>query len=198
MFKKRIFDIFLALVALIIFLPLLLLISIVIKISLPGAVFFKQLRVGKGGNLFSVYKFKTMKDLPQASQGRFDAGDTSRVTSIGSVLRKYKLDELPQLLNVLRGDMSLVGPRPEIKAWTEVYPERWEIVLQVRPGITDNASIIYRNEEELLAKSVNPIETYENIILPRKLDMYISYVNNQSFLGDINILFKTIKILILK
>jgi len=165
---------------------------------MPGNIFFWQLRVGKGGTLFRIVKFRTMRTIPQSSEGRFDPGDISRVTRLGSFLRKYKLDELPQLINVIKGEMSLVGPRPEIKQWTEIYPEKWEIVLRVNPGITDNASIVFRDEEELLAQSNNPNETYRDVILPRKLNMYVSYVNNHSFLGDIGILFRTIIIIISK
>jgi len=127
--------------------------------------------------------------------GSFDAGDTSRITPLGIFLRKYKLDELPQLLNVLLGDMSLVGPRPEVKQWTVVYPEKWKIVHSVKPGITDNASIEFRNEEFILAESQNPLKTYKDVILPRKLDLYIDYVQARSFWGDITIILKTIKAL---
>jgi len=123
--------------------------------------------------------------------GEFDAGDTSRVTSVGRFLRKTKLDELPQLWNVLKGDMSLVGPRPEVRKWVEVYPERWARVLTVRPGITDPASIEFRHEEKLLATSQDPERTYRDEILPRKLALYEQYVATWSFWGDIAILIKT-------
>lgn len=132
------------------------------------------------------------------SKGSFDVGDSSRITPLGRLLRKTKLDELPQLINVLKGEMSLVGPRPEVKQWTEVYPEKWKIVHSIKPGITDNAAIEFRNEEKLLAQSADPIKTYREVILPQKLDLYIDYVNNQSFWGDVNIIFRTIKVIILK
>jgi lipopolysaccharide/colanic/teichoic acid biosynthesis glycosyltransferase len=192
MFIKRIFDVITSILGLLILSPLLLIIAISIKLSTPGDIFFRQLRVGKDGSLFRLLKFRTMENIPQASEGRFDAGDKSRVTRIGSFLRKYKLDELPQLINVIKGEMSIVGPRPEIKQWTQVYPEKWEIVLSVTPGITDNASIVFSDEEELLSKSDNPNETYRDVILPRKLDLYVSYVKNHSFSGDINIVFRTL------
>ena len=194
---KRIFDIIVSLMGLIVLSPLFLLISLAIIISMPGKILFKQDRVGKNGKPFKVYKFRTMKSISDASKGRFDAGDISRVTKLGFILRKYKLDELPQLFNVLFGSMALVGPRPEVKKWTEVYPEKWKIVLQVKPGITDYASIIFRHEEEILARSHNAEDKYKNEILPKKLDMYISYVNNRSFFGDLIIILRTIKKVIL-
>ena len=189
---KRIFDLFASISGLLILFPFLLFFALAIKVSTPGNIFFRQLRVGKDGSLFRLLKFRTMQNIPQASEGRFDPGDKSRVTRIGSFLRKYKLDELPQLINVIKGEMSIVGPRPEIKQWTQVYPEKWEIVLRVTPGITDNASIVFSDEEELLSKSDNPNETYRDVILPRKLDLYVSYVNNHSFSGDISIVFRTL------
>lgn len=165
---------------------------------MPGPIFFIQQRIGQFGKPFKLLKFRTMKVATGKSSGSFDAGDGSRITPLGRFLRRTKLDELPQLINVLRGDMSLVGPRPEVKQWTAVYPEKWKIVHSVRPGITDNASIEFRNEEQLLAASDYPIATYREIVLPRKLDLYIEYVNNQSFLVDITIILKTIKVVLFK
>lgn len=195
---KRFFDLFISFFGIIIFMPLGFFIMLSIWLLSPGPIFFRQLRVGKDGILFKVNKFRTMSFLKEADLGSFDAGNSSRVTSLGKFLRKTKLDELPQLVNVLLGDMSLVGPRPEVKQWTEVYPELWEVVLSVRPGITDNASIIFRNEEDILMASSNPNETYENVVLPRKLELYIDYVNNQSFFGDVEIILKTIYTVIVK
>lgn len=129
-------------------------------------------------------------------RGSFDAGSSVRVTRVGKLLRKTKLDELPQLWNVLVGDMSLVGPRPEVRKWVEAYPERWEKVLIVQPGITDPASIEFRNEEELLAAAPNPEAYYRDVILPRKLDLYEEYVRNHTFGGDIAILIKTFWIVV--
>jgi len=165
---------------------------------MPGPIFFIQTRIGKGGKGFRLLKFRTMLVKPQTPEGSFDAGDQSRITALGKILRKTKLDEIPQLINVLKGDMSLVGPRPEVKKWTVVYPEQWAIVHQVLPGITDNASIEFRNEEELLAQSSNPEESYRNVILPRKLELYINYVNHHSFWGDLMIIIRTIQSVILK
>jgi lipopolysaccharide/colanic/teichoic acid biosynthesis glycosyltransferase len=189
---KRIFDLFFSITGLILLFPVIAIIVISIMATMPGSVFFRQERVGKGGKRFVLIKFRTMKSIPESSGPRFDAGDKSRVTRFGSFLRKYKLDELPQLINVIKGDMSLVGPRPEILQWTKIYPEKWDIVLKVLPGITDNASIVFRDEEDLLARSADPLETYRNVILPRKLELYVSYVKNRSFFGDIGIIFRTL------
>lgn len=195
---KRIFDLFSSIIGLIILCLPACVIVILIKILMPGPVLFIQQRIGKNGIPFKLFKFRTMKVATGKVSGSFDAGDGTRMTPLGRFLRRTKLDELPQLLNVLRGDMSLVGPRPEVKQWTAVYPEKWKIVHSVKPGITDNASIEFRNEEELLAASDDPIATYREIVLPRKLDLYIEYVNNQSFLVDITIILKTIKVVLFK
>jgi lipopolysaccharide/colanic/teichoic acid biosynthesis glycosyltransferase len=134
--------------------------------------------------------------VAENKDSRFDVGDISRVTFIGKFLRLTKLDEIPQLLNVVKGNISLVGPRPEVRNWVNVYPERWKIVLKVKPGITDIASILFRNEEKILAQSINPIETYKNIILPQKLDYYENYVYNSSFWGDVKLILLTICVII--
>ena len=198
MHLKRIIDLFSSLIGFITLLPIFGLLSLLIKFIMPGPIFFIQTRIGKRGKEFRLYKFRTMLVKPKTSEGSFDAGDQSRITSLGKILRKTKLDELPQLINVLKGDMSLVGPRPEVRKWTEVYPEQWAIVHQVKPGITDNASIEFRNEEELLAQSSNPEETYREVILPRKLELYIQYVNHLSFGGDVRIILKTIQTVLFK
>jgi len=187
---KRIFDLIVSILGLVVTFPIIFIISILIKIN--GPIIFRQQRIGRNGVLFWLYKFRSMRVDTQAESGRFDAGDASRITTLGKILRRTKLDEIPQLLNVLKGDMSIVGPRPEVYKWTQVYPEKWEVALSVKPGITDNASIAFRNEEKMLASSKNPQETYQNIILPKKLDLYIAYVKNQSILEDIKILIKSI------
>ena len=190
---KRLFDTVIAGVGLCLLSPLFVII-ILLTIILDGErPFFVQQRVGKGGRLFSFYKFRTMKPGLASEKHDFNAGETSRITPLGKILRKTKLDELPQLLNVLKGEMSLVGPRPEVKKWTLVYPERWEVVHRVKPGITDNASIMFRHEEELLADAVSPEDAYRETILPKKLEIYTDYVNSRSFSGDIKILLKTMK-----
>ena len=159
-------------------------------------IFFIQERVGLNGSLFKLYKFRTMVISGSSTSGSFEAGVSSRITPIGKLLRKTKLDEIPQLINVLKGDMSIVGPRPEVKQWTEIYPKKWKIVHSVKPGISDNASIEFRNEEEILARSDDPLKTYRDVILPRKLELYIDYVNNRSLCGDLKIIYKTIKVVI--
>lgn len=189
---KRFFDFVSSLCGILILLPLFVILAFAVVIDTGFPVFFLQKRVGLYGRPFYIYKFRTMTLLKDASQGSFDAGDSRRVTPVGRVLRRTKLDELPQLWNVLRGDMSLVGPRPEVQKWVDVYPERWSRVLSLRPGITDNASLEFRNEEELLAASSNPEKTYSDEVLPRKLDLYEDYVQNHSLAGDIRIIFRTI------
>lgn len=188
---KRSFDIIFSLIGLILLSPLWLAIGIFISLEDSGPVFFIQTRVGRSGRRFSIFKFRTMSVSAAHKNGRFDPGDTSRVTRTGRVLRKTKLDELPQLLNVLMGDMSLVGPRPEVPVWVDAYPERWKLVLCVRPGITDNASLEFRDEETVLAASADPEATYRQVILPVKLDLYEHYVKHHSFWGDITILWNT-------
>lgn len=195
---KRIFDFCMAFLCLIILLPLFLLVGILIKIEDPNPIFFKQNRVGKRGKLFSIYKFRSMRPLVTLGDGSFEPGDTSRVTKIGKILRKTKIDELPQLLNVIKGDMSFVGPRPEVEKWIDIYPERWEKVLSVRPGITDNSSILFRDEESILSQSEDPEKTYREVILPKKLDLYEQYVDSHSFSGDIKMIFRTFFSIILK
>jgi lipopolysaccharide/colanic/teichoic acid biosynthesis glycosyltransferase len=193
---KRIIDILLALLGVIILFPLAFIVGMIIFLNDFQPIFFHQERIGRFGTAFKLFKFRSMTTLKGVSKNSFDVGDTSRVTRIGKIIRKTKLDEIPQLLNVIVGDMSIVGPRPEIKLWTEVYPDRWSIVHSVKPGITDNASIEFRNEEKLLANADEPEVIYRDVILPRKLDLYIQYVENQSFLGDVKIIFRTIKTVI--
>lgn len=184
-------DIFLAGFGLVVAFVILLFIGLSVWLFSGGPIFFRQTRVGWRGRDFTLFKFRTMAIQSGTEKGSFEAGRQHRITPIGRVLRLTKLDELPQLWNVLRGDMSLVGPRPEVRKWVEVYPERWAKVLEVRPGITDPASIQFRHEEEFLARSVNPEQTYRDVVLPQKLDLYEAYVRQQSFFGDLAILGKT-------
>ena len=192
---KRCLDIAGAFVGLVVLAPLLIAvwIFVVLESGLPGL--FCQQRIGRGGRDFVLYKFRTMTVRRGTESGSFDAGSSTRVTRVGRILRKTKLDELPQLWNVLKGDMSLVGPRPEVRKWVEAYPARWAKVLTVRPGITDPASIVYRNEEEILAESTDPEATYREEILPHKLSLYEEYVDTRSFRGDIGILLKTLRVM---
>jgi lipopolysaccharide/colanic/teichoic acid biosynthesis glycosyltransferase len=189
---KRIFDLVFSIIALVLLVPLFVLVGLLIKLCGRGPVFFKQKRIGKNGKPFILYKFRTMHVLEDAGNVQFEPGNISRVTSIGKVLRKTKVDEFPQLINVLKGDMSLVGPRPEVEKWVAVYPERWKKILSVPPGITDNASIEFRHEEDLLLKSHDPEKLYKELVLPVKLLLYEFYVDHHSFFGDIKIMVKTI------
>jgi lipopolysaccharide/colanic/teichoic acid biosynthesis glycosyltransferase len=195
---KRAFDIFFSIFGLFLSIPALFFIILLVKLNDKGSVFFKQVRIGLNGKQFILYKFRSMSELKYDQIGRFEPGNTSRVTSIGKFIRRTKLDELPQLFNVLKGDMSVVGPRPEVEKWVAAYPERWKKILSVKPGITDNAAIIYSQEEILLANSEDPEKTYKENILPNKLDIYENYVMYHSFFGDIKLIFKTFMCIIQK
>ena len=189
---KRMFDFIIATTAFLALLPLMLLIAIMVGLTSPGGPLFRQVRSGQNGTPFTLLKFRSMSKPRTKDKGEFDPGDASRVTWIGRILRRTKLDELPQLWNVVRGDMSLVGPRPEVPSWTKVYPERWKIVLSVRPGITDPASIAFRNEESILAASDDPETCYREEILPRKLALSEEYVQKRSLAGDFMLVIRTI------
>lgn len=193
---KRLFDIVFSLTGIFVLLPFFIIIGISILLSDGYPMFFLQYRVGQNGKLFRLFKYRTMSVRKGTENGSFDAGNSSRVTRIGAVLRKTKLDEVPQLFNVLVGQMSIVGPRPEVEKWTKVYPERWANVLKVRPGITDNASIEFRNEEEILAKAEDPELCYTKEILPKKLALYEQYAKSNTILKDIKIITKTIKVIL--
>lgn len=193
---KRLLDIILSALLLFLLIPVFLILAILVRLSSPGPSLFRQTRVGLGGKEFLLLKFRTMSMREGAGSGSFDAGDDSRVTGIGKLLRATKLDELPQFWNVLKGDMSLVGPRPEVRKWVEAFPERWERIHQVKPGITDPAAIIYRNEEMLLAEADDPQECYRLNVLPRKLDLYDEYVRNHSLWLDIKIIAQTMVVLL--
>jgi len=188
---KLLFDFVIAWLGLMILLPAIFAITVIVRLGSPGPVLFRQIRVGRGGRDFVLLKFRTMTSRSGSEKGDFDAGDGSRVTKFGRFLRATKLDELPQLWNVIRGDMALVGPRPEVRKWVEVNPERWAIVHEVRPGITDPAAIVYRDEEKILANVAEPELFYREQILPRKLDLYVEYVKARTFWGDVKILGRT-------
>lgn len=189
---KRCFDMAAAAAGCIVLSPVFLIISLLVRLSSEGPVIFRQRRVGRNGTDFTLFKFRTMRVAEGSEMGRFDAGDVSRTTKTGQILRKFKLDELPQLWNVLKGDMSMVGPRPEIRYWVDRYPEKWAAILSVRPGITDPASLMFRNEEELLAASDDPPKMYADIILPKKLELYESYVHSHTMLTDITLIAQTV------
>lgn len=190
---KRTFDFVASLMGLFILMPLLVVIGVWIKIDSRGPIFFRQVRVGRNGKLFRIHKFRSMR-LESENKGKLTVGaNDSRITRSGSFIRKYKIDELPQLIDVLKGDMSLVGPRPEVPEYIAFYPlEIKNRVLSVKPGITDNASILMVDENEILAKYDDPHLGYVTEVLPIKQKMYLEYVKNQSFLGDLKIILKTI------
>ena len=185
---KRLFDLIVSFLGLLILFPLFLIIAVCIVRDSKGPVFFRQVRVGINGKLFRIHKFRTMY-LYSESQGKLTVGPDRRVTKVGYFLRKYKIDELPQLIDVLIGNMSLVGPRPEVLEFINEYPTHIrQAVLSVRPGITDRASIEMIDENQILADYPDSKEAYINIILPLKQKYYIDYVNEQSFFLDIKII----------
>lgn len=191
-FIKRAFDFVSSFLGIIVLSPVLLIICISIKITSPGPILFKQKRVGINGKCFNILKFRTMVVDAEKMGKQITVGADKRITSAGKFLRKYKLDELPQLFNVLKGDMSLVGPRPEVPRYVELYNEEQRKVLNVRPGITDLASLRYRDENDILGEVNNPEEYYINTIMPDKLSLNLEYINNNNFFYDIGIIFKTI------
>ncbi len=189
---KRLFDIFCSAIGVIILSPLFVILWIAVKLESKGPAFFLQTRVGKNNHDFKLYKFRTMY-LDSESRGQLTVGMRDpRITKVGYILRKYKLDELPQLFNVLLGDMSLVGPRPEVRKYVSLYTNEQLKVLSVRPGITDFASIKFINENELLAKAENPEEYYIKYIMPQKLALNLEYINSNLLLKDVSLILKTI------
>lgn len=189
---KRLFDITASFFGIIILSPLLIFIGLWVGLSSKGGVFYKQIRVGKNNKDFKLYKFRSMR-VNSDKQGFLTVGSKdSRITKAGYFIRKYKIDELPQLFNVLKGDMSFVGPRPEVRRYVDLYSKEQMKVLSVRPGITDPASIKYRNENDILSSQSNPEEYYIQHIMPDKLKINIDYINTQTFIKDIKIIFQTI------
>lgn len=188
----RVLDFFFSFFGLIFLLPFLFLIGLIIKISSKGSILYKQSRVGLNGAEFSVYKFRSMR-LNSDMLGLITVGGRDpRVTTIGYYLRKFKLDELPQLINVLIGDMSLVGPRPEVKKYVDLYTEEQKKVLTIRPGITDWASINYRDENVVLGKSSNPEKDYIEKVMPDKLKLNLIYIHNYGVVEYFKIIFCTL------
>lgn len=188
----RFFDLFFAIVGLILLSPLFFILALCIKVSSKGPVFFKQDRVGKNGQIFKLYKFRSMYVNAEAKGQLTVGGNDSRINPVGLLLRKYKLDELPQFINVLTGDMSFVGPRPEVKKYVDLYTSEQLKVLNVLPGITDYASLEYRNENELLLQAKNPEKFYIDEIMPRKIELNYKFIDNRNFKNYFSILFLTI------
>lgn len=188
---KRLFDIISSLLGIIILSPVFLIIAIWVAIDSRGGVLYKQNRVGKGGKEFKLFKFRTMQS-DSDKKGLLTVGmKDSRITRVGYYLRKYKLDEFPQLFNVLAGDMSIVGPRPEVSKYVALYNEEQKKVLSIKPGITDYASIEYANENDLLAKASNPEELYIKEVMPAKLKLNLKYIQEMGFVADVKIIFRT-------
>lgn len=188
---KRSFDIVVATIGLAIMSPVLVCIALMIKLSSQGPVLYRGIRVGLNEKLFAMLKFRTMVVNAESLGGSATAADDPRITSVGKFLRRYKLDELPQLFNVLFGDMSLVGPRPEVEKYVNMYSPEEKAILTVRPGITDWASIWNSNEAAVLEGSRDPERTYEELIRPTKLALQLLYLSNHSFIVDLRIVFHT-------
>ena len=194
---KRLFDLVIASLGLLLLGPALVAIAAWIKLDSPGPVFFRQQRVGRDGKLFRIHKFRTMRVAPAGVEHpQITIGADPRITRAGATLRRTKLDELPQLIDVVRGDMSLVGPRPEVPRYVALYPEALRAkVLSVRPGITDLASIEYRDESELLARAADPEREYVEVVMPAKLRAAARYVDEMSLATDVRVLGSTLRAL---
>ena len=189
---KRVFDIVACVTAGLVLCPLWLFIGLAVACGSKGGAFYRQTRVGRNGKEFKLLKFRTMRKDADKIGGLITVGEDNRVTRIGKFLRKYKLDELPQFLNIIKGDMSIVGPRPEVPKYVALYDERQRRVLSVRPGLTDYASIEYISESELLAQSPDPDKTYIEEIMPAKLELNLKYIDNQSVMEDLRLIFRTL------
>ncbi|MCR4681043.1 MAG: sugar transferase [Bacteroidales bacterium] len=188
---KRFLDILSSFLVLVVLLPVWLVIALAIALESRGGVFYKQVRVGKDNKDFNLYKFRTMR-VGSDQKGLLTVGERdNRITRVGYFLRKFKIDEFPQLLNVLKGDMSIVGPRPEVRKYVDLYTPEQMKVLSVRPGLTDLASIQYVHENEILAAAEDPERAYIDEVMPAKLALNLQYIENQSVVGDIKLIFKT-------
>lgn len=191
---KRAFDILCSFLGLTVLSPVLLVVSVLVAVTSPGGVFFRQERIGKDGKPFRIFKFRSMR---KDNAGlKITTGNDSRITPVGRFLRKSKIDELPQLINVLVGDMSFVGPRPEVADYVNLYTPYQRQVLLVRPGITGLASIRFRNENDLLTASDDPNRTYVEQIMPRKIDLDLEYIPYASVFYDIKLIFQTFAVVI--
>ena len=188
--KNTLFDKIVALIALLLLWPAFIVLSLVIYMKMPGPVIFTQKRVGQNGKLFTIYKFRTM--LVNNSSSSITIKGESRITEFGIFLRKYKIDELPALLNVLKGEMSLVGPRPDVPGYADLLEGEDRLILKLKPGITSPATLKYSHEEEILAKVDNPQEYNDTVIYPDKVKMNLDYFYTRNFIGDIKIITNTI------
>lgn len=193
---KRLFDIVASGLGLLVLSPLFLILAIWIKLDSKGPVFYRQVRVGRNNKDFRIYKFRSMRVGSDKGSLVTIGGHDPRITKSGYFIRKFKFDELPQLINVFVGDMSLVGPRPEVRHYVDYWTPEQMHVLNVRPGITDPASIKFRNENELMEQAEDPEKYYIEVIMQQKLKLYLEYVNNHSFFGDIGLIFKTFWVIV--
>jgi lipopolysaccharide/colanic/teichoic acid biosynthesis glycosyltransferase len=195
---KRAFDFVSSLIGLILVSPILLTIAILIKKEDGGPVFYRGVRVGRFGKLFGIFKFRTMVVNAEKLGGPSTADDDPRITKVGNFIRKFKLDELPQLINVLKGEMSIVGPRPEVQMYVDMFTEGERAILSVRPGITDWASIWNPDEGGILAGSLDPEKTYMEKIRPEKIRLQLKYVRERSFWVDLKIILRTLMAVVMK
>ena len=193
---KRLFDIVASGCGLLVLSPVLLLVALWVKLDSKGPIFYRQVRVGLHNKNFRIFKFRSMRVGADKGSLVTIGGRDPRVTRSGYFIRKYKLDELPQLINVLMGDMSLVGPRPEVRHYVDYWTAEQMHVLDVRPGITDPASIKFRNENELMEQASNPEDYYIHIIMQEKIKLYLEYVKNASFMYDLKLIFQTFKVIV--
>jgi lipopolysaccharide/colanic/teichoic acid biosynthesis glycosyltransferase len=189
---KRSFDLILSGTGLVLLSPFLLLVAAMIKLDSHGPVFFRQERIGKGRRPFVILKFRTMVEDAHLRGGPITFGDDPRITKLGRWLRRTKIDEVPQLVNILKGDMSFVGPRPEVRKYVDMFHQDFEQILQVRPGLTDLASLRYRDEAEVLGNFENPEEAYQQRILPDKIRLAKEYLQRSSVCFDLALIFKTL------
>lgn len=188
---KRIFDVATASIGLLLVFPFFLMIALLIKLDSRGPVFFKQQRIGRAFRPFWIYKFRTMTD-GASDRGLITVGDDRRITRVGRILRQTKLDEIPQLINIVKGEMAIVGPRPEVPQYVELFRRDYEEILKVRPGLTDLASLKYRDEAMLLANATNPEDEYRTRVLPDKLMLAKEYLQRSSFLFDLGLIARTV------
>jgi len=194
-FGKRLFDIVATIIGGVFLLPVIIPIAIWIKFSSKGPLFYIQKRVGKDFKEFDLYKFRSMVIDADKVGPSVTSGDDPRITKVGAIIRRTKIDELPQLLNVLKDDMSLVGPRPEVMKFVSQKKEEYKKVLSVKPGITDNAAIEFRDEETIMEQYKDKEKAYIDFVLPKKIELYYKYIDNISLIGDIKLILRTLKVM---
>lgn len=195
LYGKRFFDILATILGGLILVPIIIPIIIWIKLSSKGPLFYVQKRVGKNFKEFNLYKFRSMIINADKVGPSVTSGDDPRITKVGRIIRKTKIDELPQLINVIKGDMSLVGPRPEVMKFVKEKKDEYKNILTIKPGITDNAAIEFRDEETIMEQYIDKEKAYIDIVLPQKIKLYNKYIRNISLLNDIKLILKTLKVI---